>query len=149
MFPCPAQQALLPAPWISVKPGQSREGPMSALAALPGRDLLAFLAGLGQADRDRLLPARHLLAAPAALQRALLALVHGTLDVLGCAPGFLGHSCNPRIHLRHQLIAERDTKVPSGGRGAENKTEDARIKPEAGLNETFPRTVRGWDSRLR
>src|SRR4030095_7729580 len=57
------------APAGIVRPGQSWGGSTSTLAALLGRNLLAFLAGLGHADRDRLLLARHLLPAPAALQR--------------------------------------------------------------------------------
>ena len=56
-----------------------RRGPM--LSLLRG-DLLAFAAGFRQADRDGLLPALDGLATAAALERALLALVHRPLDVL-------------------------------------------------------------------
>ena len=50
--------------------------------AFLGRHLAAFLARLGEADRDRLLLAGHLLAGAAALQRSLLALVHRLLDLV-------------------------------------------------------------------
>src|SRR5213076_3386753 len=49
---------------------------------LPLRHLAAGAAGLGQADRDRLLAALHRLAGAAALQRPLLPLVHRLLHFL-------------------------------------------------------------------
>src|SRR5262245_29815605 len=48
-------------------------------------DLLAFAARFRQADRDRLFPALHGLAAATALEGAPLALVHRPLHVLGSA----------------------------------------------------------------
>lgn len=53
------------------------------LARLLGH-LLALRARLGQAYGDRLLTARHLLAASPALEGAAFLLVHRPLDVLRC-----------------------------------------------------------------
>src|SRR4051812_25868872 len=55
------------------------------------RNFLPFLGSPRQTNRDRLLPAGHLLSAPAALQRALLSLEHRMLDILRCALRFLRH----------------------------------------------------------
>src|ERR1700759_2515827 len=57
------------------------------LAGLLFRHFLARLARFGQPDCDRLLAALNLLAGTAALQRALLAFLHGAFDFLGCAFG--------------------------------------------------------------
>src|SRR5205085_3195297 len=61
--------------------------------ALALRDFLAFLARLGETDRDRLFPAGHFLSAAAALERPALALVHRAFDFLGGAFRiFAGHN---------------------------------------------------------
>src|SRR4029079_17562937 len=53
--------------------------------AFLGGDLLAFAARFRQADRDRLFPALHGLAAAPTFERAAPALVHRSLHVLGSA----------------------------------------------------------------
>src|SRR5215211_873769 len=54
----------------------------SLLRRALARHLRALLARFAEPDRDRLLPARHLPATAAALQRALLAPAHRALDAL-------------------------------------------------------------------
>src|SRR6476659_9962789 len=68
-----------------------------AVGGLPLGHLLALLARLGEADGDRLLPALHraALAAFAALERALLAAVHGAFHVLAGAARVPGHCVLP------------------------------------------------------
>src|SRR5205085_1783490 len=56
--------------------------PVPRGSPLPGGDLGPFLACLGQADGDRLLGVGDLLPRPAALELALLELVHRLLDLL-------------------------------------------------------------------
>src|ERR1043166_3800601 len=77
------------------KPRRSR----LLFAAFPlARHFLAFLARFRQADRDRLLLARHFLPAASALERSPFALVHRALHLLGSAlrifPGHCGSSGN-------------------------------------------------------
>src|SRR5258706_5684033 len=65
------------------------------LRALLRRHLAARSPCLGEADGDGLLAALHLLARGAALQRAVLALVHRLLDLLACLlPVLCRHSQN-------------------------------------------------------
>src|SRR5262249_22455909 len=49
---------------------------------LPGRDLSSGSPRFRETDRDRLLPALHLLSGAARTERAALPLVHGLLDLL-------------------------------------------------------------------
>src|SRR5262249_19175587 len=66
------------------------------LARLLLRDLLALLAGLGQADGDRLFAAGNLLAASPTLERSAPLFVHRALHVL---------ATRPRRFARHQPIS--------------------------------------------
>src|SRR5664279_4805530 len=59
------------------------------------RDLRALRPRLGQPDRDRLLAAGHLLAGPAAFQRAGLALFHYAFDVGGSSLRIFCHALPP------------------------------------------------------
>src|SRR5687767_5496103 len=81
---------LEPGPWQAMRRRNLASGPdgPSAGASLP-RHALAFLARLGQADRDGLLAALHLAgpAAAAALGRAALVAAHLAFDFLACAAG--------------------------------------------------------------
>src|SRR5215470_16559245 len=75
----------------------ARDYPRSRkLARLLLRDLLALLAGLGQADGDSLFAAGNLLAASPTLERSAPLLVHRALHFLGS---------RPRIFAWHKLIS--------------------------------------------
>src|SRR5688572_18126877 len=69
---------------------------LGAAFLLP-RHLRAFLARFGQADRDRLLAALHLLARASALQRAPFALVHRAFHFLLGFLAVLRHSRLPSL----------------------------------------------------
>src|SRR5262249_44124746 len=75
----------------------ARRLPLGALAPAP-RDLRALLPRLAQPDGDRLLAARHTLAAPSALERSALATTHRRLDRLART------SAVPR-HLKPPFVA--------------------------------------------
>src|SRR5262249_15573156 len=80
--------------------------------ALLRRDLLAFAARFRQADRDRLFAALHGLAAPPALERAALALVHRSLHVLGSALRRLACHDPSRSDVEIFSQRKRQAKVP-------------------------------------
>ena len=61
----------------------------------PFRNFSAFPTRLGEPDRDRLLPAFHLLAGASGAQRSALALVHGLLDLLRCLATILACQKSP------------------------------------------------------
>src|SRR4030095_10463480 len=63
--------------------------------SFPGRHLAPRAARLREPDRDRLLPARHLLARAPAPERPPLALVHRLLALLPGLPAALRHPIPP------------------------------------------------------
>ena len=105
-------------------------------------DLAAFLARLGQADRDRLLAARHLLAGAAALQRAVLALVHRLLrpcpapscHTLPWVSSFLGseraHDAFGSRHARSDKAARSTPRGRHGQRRADLRCAASARGPE-------------------
>src|SRR5256885_10471658 len=70
-----------------------------AAAAAFARYFCARAPRLGQADRDRLLAARHLLARAPAPERAVLPLVHHTLHFSLRLASLLGHRASPLFVL--------------------------------------------------
>ena len=83
--------------------------PIPPSCELLPRDLLAFRAGLGKTDGNRLLFAFYGLAASAALERAGLAALHCALNVGGRGPGVSGHGLFLLLDLGN---AESLKKVP-------------------------------------
>src|SRR5262245_59464709 len=93
---------------------------LSAAASAPAaalRHLRPGSACLGEADRDRLLAARDLLAGTSAAQRAALALAHDLLDLLRCRLAVLPcHDysvLNPDRAQKNSMIRAKSGRPPS------------------------------------
>src|SRR5258706_9205059 len=93
-------------PLVLLVPGRAaplgRRGPTRAAAtSARGRrgNARALLAGLREADRDRLAAARHLLVAPAAAEGALLPAAHRALDRLAARLAVSSHPCVPPARI--------------------------------------------------